>query len=134
MNIEVLQPKPFDFVGSTIMIAGNAVGFEGHLSISISEVHVEFSGAASAGAIALQQFPPSVDISDNPNFQLDRLFVTLTDDSAGAKAHFLLSTFLFSTHHAFCQGMLVIGTTLSRRVTRWVRFQRLTMAIRVKFL
>lgn len=85
MNIEVLQPKPFDIVGSTIMIAGNAVGFEGHLSLSVSDGHVEFSGAAAAGAIALRQFQATVDIPDNPNFQLDRLFVTVTDDSAGGE-------------------------------------------------
>ncbi|WP_299889304.1 LysM peptidoglycan-binding domain-containing protein [uncultured Ruegeria sp.] len=85
MNIEILQPKPFDIVGSTIMIAGNAVGFEGHLSISVSEGHVEFSGAASAGAIALRQFQAKVEIPANPNFQLDRLFVTVTDDSGGGE-------------------------------------------------
>lgn len=85
MNIEILQPKPFDLVGSTIMIAGNAVGFESHLSISISEGHVEFTGAATAGSIALRQFQASIDIPDNPNFQLDRLFVTVADDSAGGE-------------------------------------------------
>ena len=85
MNIEILQPKPFDLVGRTIMIAGNAVGFESHLSISISEGHVEFSGAATAGAIALRQFQAVVEIPDNPNFQLDRLFVTVTDDSGGGE-------------------------------------------------
>jgi nucleoid-associated protein YgaU len=85
MNIEILQPKPFDLVGSTIMIAGNAVGFESHLSISVSEGHVEFGGPATAGAIALRQFQATVEIPENPNFQLDRLFVTVTDDSAGGE-------------------------------------------------
>ena len=85
MNIDILQPKPFDLVGSTIMIAGNAVGFEGHLSVSVSEGHVEFNGTAMAGAIALRQFQATIDIPDNPNFQLDRLFVTVTDDSAGGE-------------------------------------------------
>ncbi|MEM9584695.1 MAG: LysM peptidoglycan-binding domain-containing protein [Pseudomonadota bacterium] len=85
MNIEILQPKPFDLVGNTIMIAGNAVGFEGHLSISVSEGHVEFNGAASAGAIALRQFQATIEIPAHPNFQLDRLFVTVRDDSAGGE-------------------------------------------------
>ena len=85
MNIEILQPKPFDLVGSTIMIAGNAVGFEGHLSITVSEGHVEFTGAAMAGAIALRQFQATIEIPENPLFQLDRLFVTVTDDSAGGE-------------------------------------------------
>ena len=85
MNIEILQPKPFDLVGRTIMIAGNAVGFESHLSISVSEGHVDFSGAATAGSIALRQFQATIKIPENPNFQLDRLFVTVTDDSAGGE-------------------------------------------------
>jgi nucleoid-associated protein YgaU len=85
MNIEILQPKPFDLVGPTIMIAGNAVGFESHLSISVSEGHVQFDGAASAGSIALRQFQATIEIPENPNFQLDRLFVTVTDDSAGGE-------------------------------------------------
>lgn len=85
MNIEIQQPKPFDLVGSTIMIAGNAVGFESHLSISVSEGHVQFDGSATAGSIALRQFQATIDIPDNPNFQLDRLFVTVTDDSAGGE-------------------------------------------------
>lgn len=85
MNIEIQQPKPFDLVGQTIMIAGNAVGFEGHLSISVSEGHVQFDAAASAGAIALRQFQATIDIPDTPDFQLDRLFITVTDDSAGGE-------------------------------------------------
>ncbi len=85
MNIEILQPKPFDLVGRTIMIAGNAVGFESHLSISVSEGHVDFSGAATAGSIALRQFQATIEIPESPNFQLDRLFVTVTDDSAGGE-------------------------------------------------
>ncbi len=85
MNIEILQPQPFDIVGQTIMIAGNAVGFEGHLSISVTEGHVEFNGAATAGAIALRQFQATLDVPDNPNFQLDRLILTVKDDSAGGE-------------------------------------------------
>ena len=85
MNIEILQPKPFDLVGSTIMIAGNAVGFESHLSISVSDGHVEFTGVATAGSIALRQFQASVEIPDDPQFQLDRLFVTVMDDSGGGE-------------------------------------------------
>ncbi|MEM6465494.1 MAG: LysM peptidoglycan-binding domain-containing protein [Pseudomonadota bacterium] len=85
MNIQILQPQPFDLVGQTIMIAGNAVGFEGHLSVSVSEGHVQFDAAASAGSIALRQFQATIEIPDAPNFQLDRVFVTVTDDSAGGE-------------------------------------------------
>lgn len=86
MNIEIQQPQPFDLVGQKILIAGNAVGFEGHLSISVSEGHVGFDTAATAGSIALRQFQASIDIPDDPNFQLDRLFVTVQDDSGGGEA------------------------------------------------
>ena len=83
MNIEILQPKPFDLVSSTILIAGNAVGFEGHLSVSVSEGHDEVSGSAHAGSTAIQQFQASIDIPEDVAFMLNRLFVTIADNSGG---------------------------------------------------
>ena len=59
MNITILQPQPFDLVGGAIMIAGNAVGFEGHLSVNVSEGHGEVTGSASAGAASIRQFQAS---------------------------------------------------------------------------
>ena len=83
MNIEILQPKPFDLVGSRILIAGNAVGFEGHLSILIGEGHDEVSASATAGSTSIRQFQAAVDIPDGTAFTLNRLFVTVSDDSGG---------------------------------------------------
>ncbi|PHP67938.1 peptidoglycan-binding protein LysM [Zhengella mangrovi] len=83
MNIEILQPRPWDLVGSTILIAGNAVAFEGHLTIRVSEGHAEYTGTAAAGATSIRPFQGSVTIPPGPAFMLNRLFVTVTDDSGG---------------------------------------------------
>lgn len=85
MNIEILQPQPFDLVGSRILIAGNAVGFEGVLSVSVTEGHVQVDGTANAGSIALRQFQAEIEIPADAPLQLDRLFVTLTDDGGGGE-------------------------------------------------
>lgn len=83
MNIEILQPKPFDLVGSTILIAGNAVGFEGHLSVTVSEGHDEVTGSAIAGGVSIRQFQASIDVPADVAFKFNRLFITVADDSAG---------------------------------------------------
>ncbi len=83
MTIEILQPKPFDLVGSTILIAGNAVGFESHLTITVTEGHAEVTGAATAGSTQIRQFQAQIEVPDDTPFQLDRLFVVLSDDSGG---------------------------------------------------
>ncbi|MBB4001364.1 LysM peptidoglycan-binding domain-containing protein [Aurantimonas endophytica] len=83
MNIEILQPKPFDLVGSPILIAGNAVGFESHLTIRVSDGHDEIVVAATAGSTSIRQFQAAVAIPDSAAFTLSRLFVTVTDDSGG---------------------------------------------------
>ncbi len=85
MNIDIQQPQPFDLVGQTILIAGNAVGFEAHLTVRISDGHDEVVGAATAGSTALRQFQASVSIPDDVGFTLDRLLLTVTDDSAGGE-------------------------------------------------
>ncbi|HMQ56962.1 MAG TPA: Gmad2 immunoglobulin-like domain-containing protein [Rhizobiaceae bacterium] len=83
MNIEILQPKPFDLVGSTILIAGNAVGFEATLSVTVSEGHDEVRGFVTAGSTAIRQFQGSIDIPASAAFRLSRLFVTIADDTGG---------------------------------------------------
>lgn len=83
MTIEILQPKPFDLVDSTVLIAGNADGFEGHLSISVSDGHDEVAGRAYAGSASVRQFQASIAIPDGVGFALNRLFVTIADDSGG---------------------------------------------------
>ncbi|EAU41231.1 hypothetical protein FP2506_00650 [Fulvimarina pelagi HTCC2506] len=83
MNIELLQPKPFDLVSSTIMLAGNAVAFEGTLSVSVSEGHDEITGFVTVGSTSIRQFQGTIAIPSDAAFQLSRLFVTVSDDTAG---------------------------------------------------
>ena len=83
MNIELLQPRPFDLVGNPILVAGNAVAFEGTLSYSVSEGHDEVSGFFSVGSTSIRQFQGSIDIPAASAFQLSRLFLTVSDDTAG---------------------------------------------------
>ncbi len=83
MNIEIQQPQPFDLVGETILIAGNAVAFEAHLTVTVSDGHDEVTGAATAGGTSIRQFQSSISIPSDTAFTLNRLFVTLADDSGG---------------------------------------------------
>ena len=69
MNIDLQQPQPFDLVGKDILIAGNAVGFESHLTIRVSEGHDEVVGAATAGSTSIRQFQVSITIPDDVSFQ-----------------------------------------------------------------
>ncbi|RWX47059.1 Immunoglobulin-like domain of spore germination [Candidatus Electrothrix marina] len=83
MHIEIQQPRPFDLVNKEILIAGNAAGFEGHLSIYVSEGHDEYSAAAKAGPMRMRQFQASITIPDTHSFKLSRLFARVADDSGG---------------------------------------------------
>jgi len=80
-NLDIQQPQPFDLVGNTILISGNAVAFEGTLTIHVSEGHDEYSSFTTVGSLALRQFQGEITIPDNPGFQLSRLFLTLADDT-----------------------------------------------------
>ena len=83
MNIEILQPKPFDLVGNPILVAGNAVGFESHLTIRVGDGHDEVVTSATAGSTSIRQFQAAVTIPPGAAFTLSRLFVTVTGDSGG---------------------------------------------------
>ncbi|MEN3793730.1 LysM peptidoglycan-binding domain-containing protein [Fulvimarina sp. MAC3] len=83
MNIELLQPKPFDLVSNTILLAGNAVAFEGTLSVSVSEGHDEIISFVQVGSTSIRQFQGEIDIPSDVAFKLSRLFVTVSDDTAG---------------------------------------------------
>ena len=83
MNIDIQQPQPFDLVDRTILISGNAVGFEGHLTITVGEGHDEVTGSATAGSTSIRQFQASITLPQNPAFKANRLFVTIADDSGG---------------------------------------------------
>lgn len=81
VTLDIQQPQPFDLVGPTILIAGNATAFEGTLSITVSEGHDEFSSFTTVGALGLRQFQGSIAIPESNAFQLSRLFLTLADDT-----------------------------------------------------
>ena len=80
-TLDIQQPQPFDLVGQTILIAGNATAFEGTLTIHVSEGHDEYSGFATVGSLGLRQFQGSIEIPETQSFQLNRLFLTLADDT-----------------------------------------------------
>ncbi|MEF2551300.1 Gmad2 immunoglobulin-like domain-containing protein [Aurantimonas sp. A2-1-M11] len=127
MNIEILQPKPFDLVGNRILIAGNAVGFEGHLSILIGEGHDEVSASASAGSTSIRQFQAAVDIPDGTAFTLNRLFVTVSDDSGGedgipaptVTVPVLYGPLILPGYSGFWQHVVTTGDTLSKLALRY---------------
>ncbi len=80
-NIDIQQPQPFDLVNNDILIAGNAVAFEGTLTINVTEGHDEFTSFTNVGSLALKQFQGSINIPDTNAFQLTRLFLRLADDT-----------------------------------------------------
>lgn len=94
-NIDIQQPQPFDLVGSTILISGNATAFEGTLTIRVSEGHDEYSSFTNVGSLALRQFQGEITIPDNPGFQLSRLFLTLADDTGNENGPSVIIPVLF---------------------------------------
>ena len=121
MNIDIQQPQPFDLVSQDILIAGNAVGFEGHLTIKISEGHAEVTGGATAGSTSIRQFQAGINIPDGTPFQLNRLFVTLTDDSGGgegpiptATVPVLYGPMILPGYLGYFEHEVVPGDTLSK--------------------
>ena len=119
MNIEILQPRPFDLVGRRIMIAGNAVGFEGQLQIEVTDGHVQFDALASAGSIAKQQFQAHVDIPGEVPFQLTRVFVTVKDEGGGegvvpsVTVPVIFAAQFFETYVGYREYTIQPGDTLS---------------------
>ncbi|PVB59937.1 LysM peptidoglycan-binding domain-containing protein [Labrenzia sp. 011] len=95
ITLDIQQPQPFDLVGSRILIAGNATAFEGTLSIRVSEGHDEYAAFASVGALGLRQFQAAIDIPASNSFQLDRLFLTLADDSGNENGPSVVIPILF---------------------------------------
>lgn len=127
MNIEIQQPQPFDLVGDTIFIAGNAVGFESHLTITVEEGHDQVTGAATAGSTSIRQFQASIDIPPDTEFKLNRLFVTLADDSGGedgvappqATVPVLYGPLILPGYTGFFQHTVVAGDTLTALSNRF---------------
>lgn len=84
ITLDIQQPQPFDLVGSRILIAGNATAFEGTLTIRVSEGHDEYASFTTVGSLGLKQFQGFIDIPDDNAFKLNRLFLTLADDTGNA--------------------------------------------------
>jgi len=127
MNIDIQQPQPFDLVSNEILIAGNAVGFEGHLTIIVSEGHDEVSAAAVVGGFSIQQFQAIIIIPDDVGFARDRLFVMLADDSGGddevaiprVTVPVLYGPMILPGYHGYFQHEVVSGDTLSALALRY---------------
>lgn len=127
MNIHVQQPQPFDLVSSEILIAGNAVAFEGQMTIKVSEGHDEVTGLATVGSLSIRQFQAQITIPDTVAFQLNRLFVTLTDDTAGGDeapiptvtVPVLYGPMILPGYMGFWEHEVVSGDTLSALAGRY---------------
>ncbi len=127
MNIHIQQPQPFDLVGSTILISGNGVGFESHLTITVTEGHDQVTGAATAGSTSWRQFQASIDIPPDTAFKLDRLYVTLADDSGGedgapvpsAMVPVLYGPLILPGYTGYWEHTVVSGDSLSSLAVRY---------------
>ncbi len=81
VTLDIQQPQPFDLVSHEVLIAGNAVAFEGTLTITIGEGHDEYSSFNQVGSTALRQFQGSITIPEDNAFKLNRLLLRLADDT-----------------------------------------------------
>ncbi|MFD0916434.1 Gmad2 immunoglobulin-like domain-containing protein [Pseudahrensia aquimaris] len=121
MNIDIQQPAPFDLVGQEILIAGNAVGFEGTLSVMLTEGHDQFDSFVNAGSLMLRQFQGSVTVPDDIEFKLSRLFLTVADDTAGGEGgpppsvtlSVLYGPLILPGYTGYRERTVVAGDTLS---------------------
>ncbi|MEM8876525.1 MAG: LysM peptidoglycan-binding domain-containing protein [Pseudomonadota bacterium] len=95
ITLDIQQPQPFDLVDSKILIAGNATAFEGTLSIRVSEGHDEFSSFTTVGSLGLRQFQGFIDIPETNGFKLNRVFLTLADDTGNANGPSVVIPILF---------------------------------------
>ena len=95
ITLDIQQPQPFDLVASTILIAGNATAFEGTLSIRVSDGHDEYTSFTTVGSLGLRQFQGSIDIPDTNSFKLNRLFLTLADDTGNENGPSVVIPVLF---------------------------------------
>ena len=127
MNSQIQQPQPFDLVSGEILIAGNAVAFEGQMTIRVSEGHDEVTGLATVGSLSIRQFQASITIPDTVAFQLNRLFVTLADDTGGGDGApipmvtvpVLYGPLILPGYMGFWEHEVVSGDTLSALAQRY---------------
>jgi len=93
-NIIIQQPQPFDLVDRKILIAGLGVGFEGTISLYVSDGHYEVKSYAVAGATSLRQFQAQVEIPEEIHFKFDRISLVASDDSAGCEESLCPTVFI----------------------------------------
>ncbi len=94
-TLDIQQPQPFDIVDNTILISGNAVAFEGTLTISVTEGHDEYSSFTNVGSTALRQFQGSITIPEDNAFKLSRLLLRLADDTGNENGPAVIVPVLF---------------------------------------
>lgn len=80
---QIQQPRPFDLVGNSVLIAGIGSGFEAVLNYRVHDGHDERKGFFNVGGGTGEhgQFQVAVDVT-GAAFALDRLFVEVFEESA----------------------------------------------------
>ena len=90
MSIRMDQPRPFDLVGSPVMIAGIGSGFEATINFRVHDGHDEVTGPITVGGGTGEhaQFQAKAKVG-GAAFQLDRVFVEVFEVSAkdGSELH-----------------------------------------------
>ena len=90
MSIRMDQPRPFDLVGSPVLIAGIGTGFEATINLRVHDGHDEVTGPITVGGGTGEhaQFQTKAKVS-RAAFQLDRVFVEVFEVSAkdGSELH-----------------------------------------------
>lgn len=119
-NIELQQPRPFDLVGNHILVAGQAVGFEGLVQVEVSDGHTVLSAVAGAGSLGKRQFQTFVDVPSEGTFQQSLVFVTVKDEGGGGEGSVpsvtipvVYANFFFETYLGFRDYTVQPGDTLS---------------------
>ncbi|MDA8870391.1 LysM peptidoglycan-binding domain-containing protein [Rhizobiaceae bacterium] len=80
-TLDIQQPQPFDIVSDTVLVAGNAVAFEGTLTFNLSEGHDDVDGFFTVAGTQLQQFQGEIPVPADNAFKLPTLQLRLADDS-----------------------------------------------------
>ena len=90
MSIRMDQPRPFDLVGSPVLIAGIGTGFEATISFRVHDGHDEVTGPITVGGGTGEhaQFQVKANVG-RAAFALDRVFVEVFEVSAkdGSELH-----------------------------------------------
>ena len=83
MSIRMDQPRPFDLVGSPVLIAGIGTGFEATISFRAHDGHDEVTGPITVGGGTGEhaQFQVKAKVA-GAAFKLDRVFVEVFEVSA----------------------------------------------------